>query len=622
MTALNECRSPQWNVTYGGRTLCLVSSVPGRVGSTSMSSRILPVWRLTSVPRVGGVEEQVDPQHARVRARVAQPRDAAARQRGARPRVAARDLQLRRVEQARAPSCRPRSPGTPSGSTAGSPRAGPAIRTPPTRDATRAARSLPRAAPRRSAGPRPGTPGRRSRPPRTAVGVYEPVDALVDARVVELGEAARHASSMLMSGSPSVVEEAPHHVRRAGGSAEGQWWRLVPVVRSGREPRVAGRRRRHRRAGVGPATGARPCAAAGRSTTPAAAAGSRRSPGPAGRPVRWSRRPGTTPARRPRGRPPHVRARREADGRSARGADARPAPGPIPGERAADEPARPSHGRGACRGRADGRSLRRPTRPSLSGRRSRPLPSRPCGQPPAGPRSEPGARSRRRAGCGRRAGGRGRRPPGGGRPRGRGGHACGPGCRLADDDPARRRTGDAAERIDAPAADARDGDDGRGHQAQGVARSGDDPRILGPGGARGGRAPRTRRRRARRASRAGPRRARPASRTRGRRAGRVPRTGGVRVRSASRACRRRVGARVRRTGRGLVRGASGARCRGVRRVPRTGLRPVRRRVGGRGPAGRAYAPRWSPTAAAPGPTAPAHVDARRCRDRTPDGRVR
>ncbi len=50
MTALNECRSPQWNVTYGGRALCLDSSVPGRLGSRSISETILPVCVLTSTP--------------------------------------------------------------------------------------------------------------------------------------------------------------------------------------------------------------------------------------------------------------------------------------------------------------------------------------------------------------------------------------------------------------------------------------------------------------------------------------------------------------------------------------------------------------------------------------------
>jgi hypothetical protein len=50
MTALNECRSPQWNVTYGGRALWVASLAPGNDGSTSISPRILPVYRVTAVP--------------------------------------------------------------------------------------------------------------------------------------------------------------------------------------------------------------------------------------------------------------------------------------------------------------------------------------------------------------------------------------------------------------------------------------------------------------------------------------------------------------------------------------------------------------------------------------------
>ena len=49
-TDAKECRSPQWKVTVGGGALLLVSSVPGRFGSISISLRILPVCWVTALP--------------------------------------------------------------------------------------------------------------------------------------------------------------------------------------------------------------------------------------------------------------------------------------------------------------------------------------------------------------------------------------------------------------------------------------------------------------------------------------------------------------------------------------------------------------------------------------------
>src|SRR3954470_12815816 len=50
MTALNECRSPQWNLTHGGRALLVSSSVPGNDGSRSINLRILLVYFVTGWP--------------------------------------------------------------------------------------------------------------------------------------------------------------------------------------------------------------------------------------------------------------------------------------------------------------------------------------------------------------------------------------------------------------------------------------------------------------------------------------------------------------------------------------------------------------------------------------------
>jgi hypothetical protein len=50
MTALKEWRSPQWNVTYGGRALFVASLEPGSEVSMSMIARILFVCSVTETP--------------------------------------------------------------------------------------------------------------------------------------------------------------------------------------------------------------------------------------------------------------------------------------------------------------------------------------------------------------------------------------------------------------------------------------------------------------------------------------------------------------------------------------------------------------------------------------------
>ena len=560
--------------------------------------------------RVGGVEEQVHPQHARVRARVPQPRDATPRHRRARPRVAARDLQLRRVEQARdlravlglqerllARRRARRGLGRCHQNTSD-----------PRRHARRSVSSSSRSSTIRRTASRNsgcvvlGQPG-----PRRDV---QPVDALVDARVVELGEA----------GTPRVVDahvrvplvvEAPHHVRRAGRSAEGQGWRCR--ARPGRRarPRSPTTAPADRR---GTATGARPCAAAGRSTTTAAAAGSPRSPEPA-----------VAPRSVPRATGPRLRAPGSTACalRVPTSTCARPHPagGPTVGAPGVPTPARPIAGPPAMRSVATSAARDGAATPSPPGRgpRAEPTPGTPvaCGDrlavAPASAVAVPSeldgpAPVVRRSGA---AGTPSRRcaAPWRARSRGRpGGRVRRPGGRRPH--PAadrRRRREDRRPRGRRPAGS---GDDGRRHEAQRMARARRCSRCCSPPATPLAVSPGSTA--AWRADGGSPGLRVPALDGFGRccvvpvadgLAGlRVPRpTGSPGLReppptgSPGCACRRPTGSP------GLA-----CRRRRARRAPRAGRRPVRRRVRGRGTRGRCVA-------------APVVTDGRRPRTTGPPG---
>ena len=91
ITALNECRSPQWKVTVGGRTLLVASSAARQRRVDVHQVDDLPGVRGDRGAVVGGVEGQVDLEPAGVGAGVPQGRDALAGHRVGHPVVAATD---------------------------------------------------------------------------------------------------------------------------------------------------------------------------------------------------------------------------------------------------------------------------------------------------------------------------------------------------------------------------------------------------------------------------------------------------------------------------------------------------------------------------------------------------